>query len=214
MTERSLFLMQDAFVQLTEESGRKQSADCVELDQDTVSSVIERRLQKTPKTLPSRKPKNKIPCGYETKDKKKVFIHNNALTELGVDAIVCSVDEHPTHDAGVMQSVYRAAGPTLQMEMNKQIMKNGPIVKCGTMVTSAGELPCQNVIHAFGPKWTSDSANKNQCLREARETLANIIQTADQHGYQSLAMPAAVRGEQISMIPNYWLSFNQSLFNL
>ncbi len=111
------------------------------------------------------------------------------------------------------------AGHQLEEECNKIIEKIGKMSVTEVVVTTAGRLPYNGVIHAVGPRMGD---GKEQSKIE--KTLINCLQLADNQGWKSLAFPAISTG--IFYVPKdisakafnkailyYWYHFSQSTVN-
>ena len=142
-------------------------------------------------------PDSHLPCGFLTLDVIKVFIHKCDITTLRVDAVVNVTSEKLDHESAFSNVIFDAAGPELEREIRKIINNSGPIPVTQTVVTSAGKLPCKSVIHAVGPHWPllETQEKKEHCLMILRDTFANIVHTADTHGFNSIALPALFSGK-------------------
>ena len=141
----------------------------------------------------------RFPCGFATANHVQVFLHKSALSELNVDAIVCFANNKLASVTEVKNPIYDIAGSELQREINHALADRGTIPTSETIVTAAGLLPCKKVIHSVVPKWPTgdDKAKKNDCLKLIRKTFINIIRTANEEDFQSMAMPGSVLGKQI-----------------
>ena len=140
-----------------------------------------------------------IPCGFRTSDNIVVLIHKSDITELHVDAIVNAVDEVLGCAFGISSHISDAAGPELEQKQRAIVERSGPISLSHAVITSAGELPCQYVIHAvvaYRPAARDDEKEKH-CRELLRDTITNIIQTADEHQLKSIALPAVITGKTI-----------------
>ena len=97
------------------------------------------------------------------------------LTQENVDAVVNPANEHLMHGGGVAALIARRGGKIINDESRAWIKEHRPVTHGEPAYTSAGNLPCQYVIHAVGPVWGSgDEDNKlsaavNGSLRRAKE---------------------------------------------
>jgi len=137
-----------------------------------------------------------VPCGFLIDSNVQVFIHRSDITNIQVDAVVNAANTNLYHGAGVARAISDAAGADLEKEGRELIRSSGPIPVSGTVVTTAGRLPCRKVIHAVGPRWPSldDDKKKKHCLDLLRDTLINILHTTDKYRFNSIAMPAVISG--------------------
>jgi O-acetyl-ADP-ribose deacetylase (regulator of RNase III) len=111
------------------------------------------------------------------------------LLEEPVDAIVNAANGHLAHGGGVAGVISRAAGPQLQAESDRLVESRGPFPTGSAVVTTAGRLPFQGVIHAVGPRYGEGD-------EEAKlvEALGAAFACARERGWQSVAFPAVSAG--------------------
>ena len=63
------------------------------------------------------------------------------------------------------------------------------------VVTGAGRLQMQGVIHAVGPQWyTYPDNKKEECLIDLKNTVRNILKKAVRKGFRTVAMPPISSG--------------------
>jgi O-acetyl-ADP-ribose deacetylase len=109
------------------------------------------------------------------------------ITGLEVDAIVNAANEHLHLGAGVAGAIRLRGGPSIQLECDR-------IGHCPTgsaVVTGAGELPAEWVIHAVGPVWRGGGENEEKLLASA---IASSLERAEELGAKSVALPALSTG--------------------
>ena len=116
----------------------------------------------------------------------KIFVLTKSdITERNVDAIVNAANSHLLHGGGVAGSIVRKGGRIIQEESNKiDYVPTGSAV-----ITSAGRLQCNYVIHAVGPQMgegEEDSKLKN--------VIQNIMKLANEKFFSSISIPAISSG--------------------
>ena len=116
----------------------------------------------------------------------KIFVLTKSdITERNVDAIVNAANSHLLHGGGVAGSIVRKGGRIIQEESNKiDYVPTGSAV-----ITSAGRLQCNYVIHAVGPpmgEGEEDSKLKN--------TIQSIMKLANENFFSSISIPAVSSG--------------------
>ena len=115
----------------------------------------------------------------------KVELTRGDITSLEVDAIVNAANSQLQHGGGVAGAIVRRGGKVIQQQSDRI----GYVPVGNAAVTSAGELPCQYVIHAVGPRMgEGDEENK---LRNA--TIASL-ERAEELRVRSIAFPAISTG--------------------
>jgi putative ATPase len=106
-----------------------------------------------------------------------------------VDAIVNAANAHLAHGGGVALAIARAAGRALEDEGDAIVRERGPIPVGEAVVTTAGELTFQGVIHAVGP---------HLGLGQEEALLAQALQAAflraHERGWRSVSFPAVSSG--------------------
>jgi len=120
---------------------------------------------------------------------KIVELVQGDITAQRVDAIVNAANSRLAGGGGVDGAIHRAGGPEIMAE-TRQKYPSG----CETgnaVISSAGRLLAQYVIHAVGPVWRGGGKGEEALLASAhRKSLA----LAAQHDCRSLAFPALSTG--------------------
>ena len=111
------------------------------------------------------------------------------LLEEPVEAIVNAANGRLAHGGGVAALISRAAGPALQEECDVLVQKNGFFATGSAVVTTAGRLPFQAVIHAVGPR--HGEGDEERLLFKA---LSSAFDCARQRGWTSVSFPAVSSG--------------------
>jgi len=106
-----------------------------------------------------------------------------------VDAIVNAANGHLAHGGGVAGIISRAAGPALQEESDRIVRAHGPFPTGSAVVTTAGKLPFQGVIHAVGPRF-GEGDEEAKLVR----ALQAAFSCANERGWTSVAFPAVSAG--------------------
>jgi O-acetyl-ADP-ribose deacetylase len=111
------------------------------------------------------------------------------LLDQPSDAIVNAATRSLAHGGGVAAAISRAAGPVLDEASRQYVKENGPVPVGDAVVTTAGRLPFEGVIHAVGPVWgEGDEATK------LASAVAAALTAANQRGWRTIAMPAVSSG--------------------
>ena len=116
------------------------------------------------------------------------MVRGNLLEET-VDAIVNAANGRLAHGGGVAAIISRAAGPALQAESNDIVKNRGPIPTGSAVVTTAGKLPFEGVIHAVGPR--QGEGGEEEKLFQA---LSSAFRLAQERGWNSVSFPAVSSG--------------------
>lgn len=114
------------------------------------------------------------------------------ITTIDVDAVVNAANSSLLGGGGVDGAIHRAAGPSLLEECIQIVAAKGGCRPGEAVITGAGELPAQAVVHTVGPIWQAGRAD------ELDEVLAACYRTSLQlvadHGLASVAFPAISTG--------------------
>lgn len=111
------------------------------------------------------------------------------ITAVEADAIVNAANEALAGGGGVDGAIHRMGGPSIMEELRRRY-PNG--CRSGdAVVTGAGELPAQWLIHAVAPVWRGGDQGEPELLRGAyRAALAR----ATEAGAKSIAFPSLGTG--------------------
>ncbi|NXH18615.1 PAR14 polymerase, partial [Bucco capensis] len=121
-----------------------------------------------------------------------IAVYKADLCTHTVDVVVNASNEDLKHIGGLAEALLKAAGPELQQECDELVRKTGSLQPGCAVITGAGKLPCKNVIHAVGPRWRKDEAEK--CVDLLRETVKRSLQLAEKFNHRSIALPAISSG--------------------
>ncbi|XP_029140550.1 protein mono-ADP-ribosyltransferase PARP14 [Protobothrops mucrosquamatus] len=114
------------------------------------------------------------------------------LTRYQADVVVNASNEALKHIGGLANALLKAAGPQLQDECDGLIQKHGELKPGCAVITGAWNLPCKQVIHAVGPRWTS--ANKENCIQLLKKAVRESLKLAEKFSHRSIAIPAISSG--------------------
>lgn len=109
------------------------------------------------------------------------------ITEQEVDAIVNAANSGLRGGGGVDGAIHRAGGPQIMEECRR-------IGGCPTgeaVITTAGDLPADRVIHAVGPVWRGGGGGEADLLAGAYRS---SLQLAASEGLRSIAFPSLSTG--------------------
>jgi putative ATPase len=106
-----------------------------------------------------------------------------------VDAIVNAANGQLAHGGGVAAAIARAAGPALEEEGDRVVAERGSVPVGEAVVTTAGRLPFQGVVHAVGPR-LGEGDEEGKLVAALRSAFAR----ASERGWSSLSFPAVSSG--------------------
>ncbi|NXT15310.1 PAR14 polymerase, partial [Prunella fulvescens] len=121
-----------------------------------------------------------------------IALYKADLCTHPVDVVVNASNEDLNHIGGLADALSRAAGPVLQEECDELMRKLGNLQPGCAVITRAGKLPCKNVIHAVGPRWSGEKSE--MCVNLLKKTVKNCLELADENNYRSIALPAISGG--------------------
>uniref|UniRef100_A0A8C8SR85 Poly [ADP-ribose] polymerase n=1 Tax=Pelusios castaneus TaxID=367368 RepID=A0A8C8SR85_9SAUR len=121
-----------------------------------------------------------------------VAVYKDDLCSHPVDVVVNASNEDLKHIGGLAEALSKAAGPELQTECDRIVRKRGPLEPGGAVITDAGNLRCKQVIHAVGPRWRDDEAEK--CVRLLKRAVKKSLHLAETYNHHSIAIPAISSG--------------------
>jgi len=110
------------------------------------------------------------------------------ITKMEVDAVVNAANQALKMGGGVCGAIFTAAGAKqLQTECDR-------IGKCQTgsaVITGAGKLPAQYIIHTAGPIWKGGQSDEARLLHDC---YIHSLELARQHDCESIAFPLISSG--------------------
>ena len=122
----------------------------------------------------------------------KIILVKGDITSAETDIIVNSAKPSLTGGSGVDGAIHRVAGPSVLKECLS--IKSTDGVRCPTgnaVLTGAGELKAQYIIHTVGPIYSSDK----QPERSLTSAYENCLKLALENNCTSIAFPAISCGK-------------------
>ena len=107
------------------------------------------------------------------------------ITEQNVDAIVNAANSYLKHGGGVAAAIVRKGGRIIQEESDKI----GFVPVGSAVITSAGKLPCNAIIHTVGPMM-GEGDEDNKLSNAVRSSL----HLAAKNRFKSISIPAISSG--------------------
>ena len=118
-----------------------------------------------------------------------VEIRVGDIFSASTDVIVNPANEELSHGGGLAAAISSAAGPELNEEGARYISEKGHLSTGDAIATTAGNLDYKSVIHAVGPMMGSGDE-----MHKLQQAITRCIQLCEQHGWQSMALPAISTG--------------------
>ena len=117
--------------------------------------------------------------------KMQIKLLKGDITKLEVDAIVNAANTSLLGGGGVDGAIHRAGGKAI-LEACMQIRNRKGGCNVGeAVITTAGELPAQYVIHTVGPYW-NDGQDQSQLLKNC---YLNSLKLAEEYKLRTIAFP-------------------------
>ena len=136
---------------------------------------------------------------YEKDIDMHIFMNGRVIVKTGditiehIDAIVNAANSSLLGGGGVDGAIHRAGGLAI-IEECRTIRKEtypGGLPTGMAVVTTAGNLPAQWVIHTVGPVWRGGSNDEERLLGEC---YSNCLRVAREKGCNDVAFPAISTG--------------------
>jgi len=115
-----------------------------------------------------------------------ISLQHGDITQLAVDVIVNAANTSLLGGGGVDGAIHRAGGAAI-LEACREIRNRQGKCKVGeAVITTAGLLPAQYVIHTVGPVWNQGGAEVEAMLTSAYRS---SFELALEHGVKTIAFP-------------------------
>ncbi|BBQ07264.1 O-acetyl-ADP-ribose deacetylase [Elizabethkingia anophelis] len=118
--------------------------------------------------------------------KTTIEIIKGDITKIQADVIVNAANSSLLGGGGVDGAIHRAGGKQILDECIRIRNKQGKCNPGEAVVTTAGNLPAQYVIHTVGPVWKGD---KERCERLLGNCYNNALELAGNLGVKTIAFP-------------------------
>lgn len=116
----------------------------------------------------------------------KITLIQGDITKIEVDAIVNAANSSLLGGGGVDGAIHRAGGKAILDECIAIRNRQGGCATGEAVITTAGNLPAQKVIHTVGPVWRSGNQNETNLLKSC---YINSLHLAEANNMETIAFP-------------------------
>jgi len=116
---------------------------------------------------------------------RKVSLIRGDVTDQEVDAFVYYAESSLALGSGFGTAISMRGGPSIQEELNTL----GPINTGEAVITKAGEMKANHIIHAVGPKFQEEEEET-----KLRNTMLAALKRAEENKIETLAFPTMGTG--------------------
>lgn len=126
----------------------------------------------------------------------QVSVWKADLTKLKVDAVVNAANSRLQHYGGLAQALSEAGGPKIQRESDDYVKKHGKLRTGEAIVSDAGTLPCNKIIHAVGPDLPlhPSKSEMSQAKSLLEKAIWSILDKVKENCLTTVAIPAISSG--------------------
>ena len=115
-----------------------------------------------------------------------ISIVKGDITRIPADAIVNAANNSLLGGGGVDGAIHRAGGPEILEACRAIVAKQGGCTTGEAVITTAGKLPAQYVIHTVGPVWNGGNKKEHELLANCYR---NSLLLAQQYKCASISFP-------------------------
>ena len=118
--------------------------------------------------------------------KERIELQKGDITKVKVDAIVNAANNSLMGGGGVDGAIHRAGGTAILEECKKIRDKQGGCNTGEAVITTAGNLPVNYIIHTVGPVWQGGQYGEKEKLRNCYR---NSLKLAVDNKIKTIAFP-------------------------
>jgi O-acetyl-ADP-ribose deacetylase len=116
----------------------------------------------------------------------RITLTQGDITKVEADAIVNAANTSLLGGGGVDGAIHRAGGPKILEECVAIRNRQGGCKVGEAVITTAGKLPANYVIHTVGPVWNNGKSKEEDLLANAYR---NSLQLAVENDIETIAFP-------------------------
>lgn len=116
----------------------------------------------------------------------KIELIKGDITKIKTAIIVNAANSSLMGGGGVDGAIHKAGGPSILEECKEIVDAQGECLTGEAVITHAGNLPADYVIHTVGPVWSGGNKNESELLSNCYK---NSLHIAEQNNAKSIAFP-------------------------
>ncbi len=116
----------------------------------------------------------------------KINVIQGDITRIATEAIVNAANSSLLGGGGVDGAIHRAGGPVILAECQAIRNRQGGCKVGEAVITGAGNLPADYVIHTVGPRWSDGRHNEDTLLKSAYLSCFKLV---GHHGIKTVSFP-------------------------
>ena len=121
-----------------------------------------------------------------------LYVQYGEIPQAPVEAIICPVDGTIADQKGVANEIFRLAGAISHEQYISAVDMHGTLAVGRTVLTTAGRLPAQQIVHVAFPKYMTNRKDNRERLYG---TVYNALREAAYIPVKSVALPAICVGK-------------------
>jgi O-acetyl-ADP-ribose deacetylase (regulator of RNase III) len=121
----------------------------------------------------------------------RILLLKGDITKQDTDAIVNAANSTLLGGGGVDGAIHRAGGPAILEECKKLVEKIGRCPAGEAVITGAGHLAADYVIHTVGPVWSGGQRGESELLSNSYR---NSYRLAVENNLSSISFPSISTG--------------------
>ncbi|MCP4503586.1 MAG: O-acetyl-ADP-ribose deacetylase [Deltaproteobacteria bacterium] len=129
--------------------------------------------------------------GEDTSANIKIVLEKGDITKVIADAIVNAANTSLLGGGGVDGAIHRAGGPAILDECKDIRARQGGCKTGNAVITTAGNLSANKVIHTVGPRWRGGDQGEPTLLKNA---YVNSLDLARENRLRRVAFPSISTG--------------------
>lgn len=116
----------------------------------------------------------------------RINLLHGDITKISVEAIVNAANSSLLGGSGVDGAIHRYGGPSILAECRQIRNRQGGCKVGDAVITKAGNLPADYVIHAVGPRWNEGKHDESDLLKK---TYVNCFKLIEQYKIKTVSFP-------------------------